>query len=56
MNTIANATTADFSTDTAITGTAFFATLLNNMLALLRLSGGANSIDPELLATRIVFE
>lgn len=56
MNTIANASTANFSIDTAATGTAFFATLLTGMLALLRLSGGANSFDAELLATRIVFE
>jgi hypothetical protein len=54
MNTMTN--TADFSIDTTATGNDFFATLLKNMLALLRLSGGANSIDTDLLATRIVLE
>lgn len=55
MNTMTN--TADFSIDTsAATGNEFFAALLKGMLALLRLSGGVNSVDADLLATRIVLE
>jgi len=55
MNTMTN--TADFSIATTnTTGADFFATLLKNMLGLLRLSGGANSIDADMLATRIVLE
>lgn len=53
MNTMTN--TADFSIDTT-TSTDFFSRLLNNMLGLLRLSGGVNSVDADLLATRIVLE
>ena len=53
MNTMTN--TADFSSHIAQADhTDFFPTLLNKLLGLLRLSGGMNSIDPALLAERIV--
>jgi hypothetical protein len=56
MNTMTN--TADFANDTAITADhgLFISTLLKGMLALLRLSGGVNSVDADLLAERIVLE
>ena len=57
MNTMTN--TADFSIDTsttATTGNDVIAKLLKGMLALLRVSGGVNSVDADILATRIVLE
>lgn len=55
MNTMTN--TAGFAghLDQTKTG-AFFPALLQKLVALLRLSGGMNSIDPALLAGRIVHD
>jgi len=55
MNTMTN--TADFSSHVAEADhSTFFPTLVSNLLGLLRLSGGMNSIDTALLAERIVHD
>jgi len=55
MNTMTN--TAEFSNQTAQADHSdFFPTLLHKMLGWLRMSGGMNSIDPALLAARIVHD
>jgi hypothetical protein len=61
MNTMTTmstmSTAADFSDDAALAADGvFFRRLLKGMLALLRLSGGVNSVDASLLAERIVLE
>ena len=53
MNTMTN--TADFSRHAATAGNSdFFAGLAKKLLALFLLTGGVNSIDPALLAERII--
>lgn len=53
MNTMTN--TADFShSTTAADQRDFFANLAKKLLALFLLTGGVNSIDPALLAERII--
>jgi hypothetical protein len=53
MNTMTN--TADFSNQIAQADHSdFFPTLVKKLLALFLLTGGINSVDTDLLATRIV--
>jgi len=54
MNTMIN--TADFSRHADAGASDFFAGLAKKLMALFLLSGGVNSIDPALLAERIVQE